>query len=364
MSATDWLTRVLESDRLRLEVELHPAQGQRFQPTGYPDLGPATYRVPGGADGGDTQMLLVESPQSVANRLESVCWDTAAQDVVAPLQGLPYVRVELEGDGEGPGVTASLLEAHRLNSPYVMHGQIGGRAFEEILRAESSIPQRSKPKKGAPAQGESSDGEEAEDGAGVGIVDARKIAKAAFHYDPNAVLHGVFLTQLDGRARLTRILSGFIEAVNVREALSGGVKLDRVHAGGDTSQGYGNVPYARIEYVAQTIRAYFTLDVAMLRSYSLPQEAEVLLAVLALWKIRRFLRTGLRLRTACDLEIGPDGLRVTAPAGLDVPGEDDLEHRLRIAIANCAPHWASPPVTVLQRSIADGATAKAKKPKR
>ena len=359
MPTNDWLTRILESDRLRVEADLQAAQGQRFQPTGYPDLGAATYRVPG-----DTPTLLVESPQSVANRMEAVCWDAATQDVVDPLQGLPYVRVELTGVGGERSITASLLEAHRLNSPYIMHAQAAGEPFQEALRTRCGIPARSKPKKAAATGGETADAEDSEDSAGIGIVDPRKVAKGVFHYDPNAILHGVFLTELDGRARLTRTLSGFIEASNVREALSGGVKLDRVHASGDTSRGYGNVPYARVEFVAESIRAYFTLDVAMLRSYGLPQEAATLLTVLALWKIRRFLRTGLRLRTACDLELAPAGLRVTAPGGLELPGEDDLTDRLHTAIAGCASHWARPAVTVLQRSIADGSTAKGKKSNR
>jgi len=64
-----------------------------------------------------TEMLLVESAQSMANRLENVCCDPTAKDWVAPLRGLPYVTV-VNGDGEE--ITNSLLEAHRLNSPYIL----------------------------------------------------------------------------------------------------------------------------------------------------------------------------------------------------------------------------------------------------
>jgi hypothetical protein len=45
--------------RLLLEAHLAPVQGDRFQPAGFPDLGPATYTLPDGTD-----MLLVESTQS------------------------------------------------------------------------------------------------------------------------------------------------------------------------------------------------------------------------------------------------------------------------------------------------------------
>src|SRR6185436_17469347 len=98
--------------RLLIEAELSPVQGDRFQPTGFPDLGAATYKRPDG-----TPMLLVESAQSMANRLEAVCWDDAENRIVAPLAGLPHIVVEL-GNGL---TTSSIQEAHRLNSPYIIN---------------------------------------------------------------------------------------------------------------------------------------------------------------------------------------------------------------------------------------------------
>ena len=75
--------------RLLLKATLQPLQGTRFQPTGFPDLGAATYDVPDGR-----KMLLVESAQSMANRLEAVCWDSVNDDWVEPLKGLPMVKVK------------------------------------------------------------------------------------------------------------------------------------------------------------------------------------------------------------------------------------------------------------------------------
>ncbi|MEJ1973477.1 MAG: type I-U CRISPR-associated RAMP protein Csb1/Cas7u [Lacunisphaera sp.] len=60
--------------RLLITAKLTPVLGTRFQPTGFPDLGAAQYKT---ADG--QNMLLVESAQSMANRLESVSWDAIAQ---------------------------------------------------------------------------------------------------------------------------------------------------------------------------------------------------------------------------------------------------------------------------------------------
>jgi len=49
-----------------------------------------------------------------------------------------------------------------------------------------------------------------------------------------------------------------------------------------------------------------------------------MLITLALWEIRRFLDTGLRLRTACDLELA-DGLKATSPKGFEMPRFADLD---------------------------------------
>ena len=58
------LDKLKDQPRLLLQAKLKPVQGSRFQPTGFPDLGAATFDGPDGA-----KMLLVESAQSMANRL-------------------------------------------------------------------------------------------------------------------------------------------------------------------------------------------------------------------------------------------------------------------------------------------------------
>ncbi len=280
------------SPRLLLAADLQPIQGTRFQPTGFPDLGAAEYSSPDG----NARMLLVESAQSMANRLEEACWDESADDWVEPLAGLPYVRVL---NGQGERLTSSVLEAHRLNSPYVLEGQ--DKTVFEMLREELAHMEE-------------------------GRVDIRKLAETLLRVDANAVLHGVFLAKKElagGRLRLPRALSAFIEAEEVKVAPSGGVKLDTVNPRGDTARGFGNVPYARDEYVSPQITAYFNLDLAQLRAFGLGEKVERLLVGLALFKIRRFLETGLRLRTACDLECRV--LHVTRPEGFEVPPLSALE---------------------------------------
>lgn len=322
--------------RLLMECDLKPLQGDRFQPTGFPDLGPARYTRPD-----HTPMLLVESAQSVANRLETVIWDDAKDDLIQPLGGLPYIVVveKRNGGGSARRLTNSILEAHRINSPYILEG--GDRRVFDQLKKDAA-------------------------GLEKGPVRPRDLAAIVFKYDPNAVLHGVFLAKSDlagGRLRLPRVLSGFIEGEGVNPVESGGVKNDRVDPSGDTSKGFGNVPFHRSEFVAEKVTAYFNLDLALIRGYGLPEEANKLLIALALLKIRRFLSTGLRLRTACDFEPTNGGLRVTRPKGLAIPDEGTLLNECKRLIQGCAQGglFAKPPITEVEWKPAD--KGRGKKPK-
>src|SRR5690606_21915930 len=89
----------MSANRLRFSIPLAPATGSIFQPTGFPDVGPATFTRPVGDGDRTVECLLVESPQSMANHLEGVGWDAAVQSPVAALEGLPWVRVRAKDDG-------------------------------------------------------------------------------------------------------------------------------------------------------------------------------------------------------------------------------------------------------------------------
>lgn len=293
------LTALAGAPRLLAEATLKPVQGSRFQPTGFPNLGHAVYESPDG----DGRIVLVESAQSMANRLETVCWDDAQDDWAEPLKGLPVVKVV---DGDNEPLTNSVIEAHRLNSPYILESK--DREFADLLKKRLANME-------------------------VGRVDLRELAKVLLEFDTNSLLHGVFLAKKDlagGRLRLPRSLSSFIEAEDARVAASGGVKNDSVDPKGDTAKGFGNVPFARDEWVAKRITAYFNLDLRQIRAFGLGEAVERLLVLLALFKIRKVLAEGLRLRTACDLDAGE--VTVTRPGGFDLPDLGDLERELPRAI--------------------------------
>jgi len=292
-----------DKPRLLIEAELRSFPSDRFQPTGFPDLGAATYRRPDG-----TPMLLIESAQSMANRLEAVCWDEPQGEIIEPLKGLSHVVVDLGNDMK----TSSIQEAHRLSSYYL----IETTNLKTILADKIG-------------------------GALEGSLDIRKLAKAIFQLDIGSVLHGVFIAKKDvfgGRARLQRLLSSFIEAEGYEVAVSGGAKLDRFDPKGTaglegkkgSEEGRGNIIYSRTEFTAKRIVAYFNLDLATMRGYGLGKEAENLLTALALFKILQFLDTGLRVRTACDFEV--QSLTATRPADLDFSNRVGLLSELRTTL--------------------------------
>jgi CRISPR-associated protein Csb1 len=301
MPEPTFLKALEEANRLLLTVRLRPVQGDRFQPTGFPSLGAATYQTRDGVK------LLVESAQSMANRLETTCWDDSAKAPVAALKGISHVTVKRKGEF----LTDSMLEAHRINSPYLLAGK--DRGFFERLKSELG-------------------------GLEEGPIDRKKLAEALFRFDIGSLIHGVFLAKKDlagGRLRLARALCAFIEAVGVSVAASGGVKNDHVNPSGITKDGFGNVPFSRDEFVADRIECYFNLDLAQIRGYGLSKSAVELLILLALYRMRKLLDGDLRLRTACDLEVDSDTTMRARPEGFVLPALKVLEIAVRAAIDGC-----------------------------
>lgn len=292
------LSKLDTATKLLFAIELQPLQGERFQPTGFPSLGAATYESMHGAN------LLVESAQSMANRLETVCWDESADQPRAELADLSYVRVERQGKY----LTSSMTEAHRINSPYLLAGS--DKTFLNKITQELAVFES-------------------------GPIDRKLLAKVLLKYDVGSLLHGVFLAKKElagGRLRVARALSAFIEAQGVRQAISGGVKNDHVNPSGSTKEGFGNVPFSREEFTAEKITLFVNLDLAQIRGYGLDKDIEQLLVLLALFKLRTLLDADLRLRTACNLEVKDTTIVATKPAGFALPSAADLAGGLAAAV--------------------------------
>ncbi len=291
-----------DNNRLLLKVELEPVQGKRFQPTGFPDLGAAEIQLSTGS-----RSLLVESAQSMANRLELVCLNKKGADFSESLRGLTMVKVI---DKHGNHLTNSVLEAHRICSNYIIQDS----TITEIL-----VDLQKKYHNG---------------------VNIQETAKVLFGLDINSLIHGIWASQIKpgGRIKIPRALSAFIEADNVNDVISGGVKFDNINPSkdelaGGAEKGQGHIPFPRIEYTSDSIHAYFNLDLEQIRNYGLDENQTDLLINIALWKIRTFLEKGLRLRTACDLKIKGD--IVSESDGFVLPDKATLDSKVKELIVKC-----------------------------
>lgn len=300
------------TSRLLYSADLEPILGSTFQPTGFPDLGAATFtRFEGDRE---VESLLVESVQSLANRLEATAWDRANDRSAADVDGLPWVRVVRKGTDEF--LTSSRLEAHRLASPFIHNAEVDGRSMFDVIQERLGV------KKDTPHN-------------------RSEMAKAVVGLDPFCLIHGVFFAQKGwwGQPRFERALSAVIEAHDVKRADSGGRKADHVRHQlsdelGGTAEGYGSVPFARTDWTAKRIRASFVLDTELLRSYGLPDPVTELLETVALWEIRSLLDGSLRLRTACDLVMNGD---VQAQRNSrELPEHNALSVRIKELVPQCA----------------------------
>jgi CRISPR-associated protein Csb1 len=317
--------------RLLIDVPLEPAIGSRFQPTGFPDIGHAEFRRPSGE-----RSLLVESAQSMANRLEGTAWDDGTDAPLPLFDGLPYVRVV---GADGRYLTSSRTEAHRLAAAFVKDAKLNGTSMVDEIKRRLGLRDDTP-------------------------ISMRAVAAAVFALDPFCLVHGVFFadSKWPGQPKIARAVGGFVEAHEVEPAYSGGVKKDHVrHAlgdqsGGGTAEGYGTVPYQRTEWTAASITASFSVDLQQFASYGLGEPAAKLLEAIALWEIRTLVENGLRLRTACDLE--PTGPLTEDKRGTPIPSLTELEQSIRSLISACQDQLGT---GAAMDVVWDGASKKAKK---
>ncbi len=327
-----------EYPRILIKSMLRPRQGDRFQPASFSNLGNCVYERPDGKE-----MVLVDTAQSVANMLESTIISEDGVNVKKDMEGLSYVisELEIENKNEGNSLktkTSSLIEPHRINSPYI----ISDSDFQSKLKERAEYLKER-------------------------LINSEKIGETLFYYDINSLLHGVFLSSLPdgGRFRVPRIMSGFIEAEDVSRVISGGVKNSSLNDPKGSivvvdknkkenkidKTAYSNVPYSRTEFTAKNIYAYFNIDLSLIYSYEMNESASNLLISLALYKIATLLKNGIRPRTACDLNV--ESTIVTSPEGFKFPEQSELLEEVKKNIRECKEKglFPNPPVTVVKAHV-------------
>lgn len=283
---------------LILTATLEPVAGDRFQPAGFPEIGHVIYKAPRG-DGTVEQVCIVDSAASMANHLESVCQRGAHDlDLVEELDGLPYLRcVTNAAEGAEPTperevVVTSLTEGHRIASSYFLDGwpisgeTKAGNKFKQNLVSKFGIVLPKGNKAHPPAS------------------QWWNVFKTIFALDPNSLVHGVLFPQW--QIKISRALTAHLEAFGAGRVDRAGVKFDRL---GKTTS--GQPIFAVDDATAESIRATFVLDVALIRSFGrkkgddqlgISDKQQELLVALALWKVRKLLEAPFRYRSGCHLQ--------------------------------------------------------------
>jgi len=260
--------------RWYMAVRLKVAEGfdGRFQPTGFPNLGPALYKAL--SNGTPTDYLLVESAQSLANWMEAMCLDPQHPcRYNNDCTGIPYVVVRETVNNQPRDLTSSLTEPHRLASDMILDAENNGSKFSNTLTTLLEVD-RNRP------------------------VYLPRIAKRLFYIDPACLLHGVFLEKLDGRIRFPRLLSATITAKEPQTVNSGGVMRGYVTAVGSEA----SIPYSTQHFASSDINLQLIFHTDTLKTWGLDKEEENFLAAFALYKVNKLLASFPRLRTACVLD--------------------------------------------------------------
>ena len=102
-----------------------------FQPTGFPDIGACIY-----TDGAGQRRCLVDSEQSMANRLEAVCMK-APGVWREPFSGKLLSSVSRNKGGSL--LATNLTEPHRIASSYVLEGLVNGTTLQEKFQKHLGI---------------------------------------------------------------------------------------------------------------------------------------------------------------------------------------------------------------------------------
>ncbi|MCC7010117.1 MAG: type I-U CRISPR-associated protein Cas7 [Acidobacteria bacterium] len=258
-----------------MAVALKVADGfdRRFQPTGFPNLGPALYKAMN--NGAPADYLLVESAQSLANWMEALCLDPQKPcRYNADCAGIPYVIVRDTVNKSREDLTSSLTEPHRLASDELVEkAKHNNRPFKTVLESLLDV-NKQRP------------------------VHLPRIARRLFYLDPACLLHGVFLEKLDGRIRFPRLLSATITAKDAEPVNAGGVMRGYVTVVGEEA----SIPYTTQHFSSSEIKLHLTFHVDSLKGLGLDEGQETFLASFALYKINRLLGSFPRLRTACVLD--------------------------------------------------------------
>lgn len=291
------LDQIYQQDYLCIKAKLVTKDSKPYiQPTGFPDIGACIFK-----DAQGQIRCLVESEQSMANRLEGVCMTDAGEWVEPWKSVMPLIEVV---DDAKQRIATNLTEPHRIASSYILEG----RSLSDNQTTFKDVLWRAIGMRGS---GNNSI---------LSLTGRAQLDRVIFALDPSALLHGYQFVQTEFVGmRQPRILHARIEAIldGDEELNYGMVKVDQIEPGAAAQKGAnkGQSIAGKHRIIWKGITATFELDLLALKHLHLDENKKKFLLGLALWKVGAFLsdkpsfdprsrqRLGaLRLRADCHLK--------------------------------------------------------------
>jgi CRISPR-associated protein Csb1 len=248
-----------------------------FNPSIFPNVGRLIFRLQ------DKDCLIMDSFASVTNMLEGTVQLPGTE---APIfEGLPYIKMV---DGDGNYRATSLTLPHRIASGYLLKNKsamLDGKKFGDGIKAE---------------------------------IVTNGLHKTLLKYCPMSLLHGVWFSQLEGgNYKISKSITGSLLAVDVKEAIVGGLSMDNVWKSAETLDlsdfadnpkkasevGVGMIPHSTTRYVCDRVMGSFQISDLQIESYPIPPEGKRLLKALAVYEVLAFIETVPMHRTDCNLQV-------------------------------------------------------------
>jgi CRISPR-associated protein Csb1 len=248
-----------------------------FNPSIFPNVGRLIFRQQ------EKDCLIMDSFASVSNMLEGTIQLPGTE---APIfEGLSYIRMV---DQAGAYRATSLTLPHRIASGYLLKNKsamLNGKKFGDGIKAE---------------------------------IIANGLHKTLLKYCPMSLLHGVWFSQLEGgNYKISKSITGSLLAVDVKEAIVGGLSMDTVWKSAETldlsdfsdspkkasEAGVGMIPHSTTRYVCDRVVGSFQIGDLQIESYPIPAEGKRLLKALAVYEILAFIETVPMHRTDCNLQV-------------------------------------------------------------
>ncbi|WP_373545317.1 type I-U CRISPR-associated protein Cas7 [Chamaesiphon sp.] len=247
-----------------------------FNASTFPNVGQLIYHD------GTCDCLVLDSFASVTNMLEGTIQLPGTQQPI--FDGLPHIKMV---DSSDRYLSTSIILPHRLASGYLLKNKtamLHNARFSETIQQEIIT-------------------------SGLHIT--------VLKYCPMSLLHGVWFSQIEGHYKIAKSIGGSLIAIDVREALVGGLLRDRVwsnaatlnlnnfdsEAGKASELGIGMIPHNTKRFSCDRVEGYFQISNLQIDAYPIPDLGKRLITALATYEILKFIETVPIHRVDCSLKV-------------------------------------------------------------